>query len=95
MAEVENIAGTPAHFHQKLFGFTSNILRDSVAEERGVKVALDADFLWQELTRFIETMKVPSLPCVVDRAEVVAFDNGREYSGGTFSLNGSKATSHL
>ncbi len=42
---------------------------------------------WFELTRFVETFQVPPAMCVVAEAEVVAFDEGREYSGGVFSLD--------
>ena len=41
---------------------------------------------WHELTQLIESVQVPSARCVVGEAEVVAVDDGREYSGGVFSL---------
>jgi 2'-5' RNA ligase len=42
---------------------------------------------WHELTEFIEKLQVPLTQCVVHEAEVVAFDDAREYSGGVFSLD--------
>jgi hypothetical protein len=46
---------------------------------------------WHEVTRLLETVRVPSATCVVGEAEVVAFDDGREYSGGVFSLDATQA----
>lgn len=43
---------------------------------------------WDELTRFVERLQVPSAKCVVGAAEVVAFDAGWEYSGGVIPLEG-------
>jgi 2'-5' RNA ligase len=42
---------------------------------------------WHELTPFVDALPVLEAHCVVSEAEVVAFDNGREYSGGVFSLD--------
>ena len=42
---------------------------------------------WSELTQFVETLQVRSATCVVGAAEVVAVDEGREYSGGVFTLD--------
>lgn len=41
---------------------------------------------WGELTQFLETVHVPSASCVQETVEIVAFDDGREYSGGIHSL---------
>ncbi len=43
---------------------------------------------WAAVTSFSESLTVPSVDCVVREAEVVAFDEGREYSGGVFPLSG-------
>jgi 2'-5' RNA ligase len=45
----------------------------------------DAD--WSALARFIETMDVPPASCVQETVEVVAFDDGKEYSGGIHTLS--------
>ena len=45
---------------------------------------------WQELTRSIESVEIPWMHCLVREAEIVAFDGGREYSGGAFSLDGAR-----
>jgi 2'-5' RNA ligase len=41
---------------------------------------------WSDLTQFCQGLEVPSPYCVVNEVEVVAFDEGREYSGGVYSL---------
>jgi 2'-5' RNA ligase len=41
---------------------------------------------WQELTHFAETATVPAVHESVRTAEVVAFDDRREYSGGVYQL---------
>jgi len=41
---------------------------------------------WSAVTRFVETLAVPTAQCVVGDVEIVAFDNGQEYSGGVFEL---------
>ena len=41
---------------------------------------------WKEVERFIETLQAHSASCVQDTVELVAFDDGIEYSGGVFSL---------
>lgn len=46
---------------------------------------------WHELTQLVESVQLPSARCVVGEAEVVAFDDGREYSGGVFSLDTAQA----
>jgi len=41
---------------------------------------------WHELASAVETLHVPPMQCTVESTEVVAFDDGREYSGGTYRL---------
>ena len=41
---------------------------------------------WHELASAVETLHVPPMQCTVEATEVVAFDDGREYSGGTYRL---------
>jgi len=41
---------------------------------------------WKEVERFIETLQAHPASCVQDTVELVAFDDGIEYSGGVFSL---------
>lgn len=43
---------------------------------------------WTTMTSFSEKLTAPSVSCLVQEAEVVAFDEGREYSGGVFPLSG-------
>jgi 2'-5' RNA ligase len=43
---------------------------------------------WRELVQFIETLQIPNVSCVQETAEIVAFDGGREYSGGIHPLSG-------
>jgi 2'-5' RNA ligase len=47
--------------------------------------------VWQELARLVETFQAAPERCVMSEAEVVAFDDGREYSGGVFSLDATEA----
>jgi 2'-5' RNA ligase superfamily len=42
---------------------------------------------WSAVTRFVETLAVPTAQCVVGDVEIVAFDNGQERSGGVFELS--------
>jgi 2'-5' RNA ligase len=42
---------------------------------------------WHEVTQLVDTVHVPPAACVVGEAEVVGFDDGKEYSGGVFPLN--------
>jgi len=46
---------------------------------------------WHELTSSLETLRVLPVHCTVEEAEVVAFDEGREYSGGTYSFPAQQA----
>jgi 2'-5' RNA ligase len=46
---------------------------------------------WHELTSSVETLRVLPAHCTVEEAEVVAFDEGREYSGGTYSFRAQQA----
>jgi len=41
---------------------------------------------WDAVTRSAATMAVPSAHCTVGEAEVAAFDDGREFSGGVYRL---------
>jgi hypothetical protein len=41
---------------------------------------------WSAVASFTESLTVPSVECLVHEAEVAAFDEGREYSGGTYPL---------
>lgn len=50
---------------------------------------------WQEVTRFVEALQIPSTEAVVGEVEAVAFDDGQEYSCGVFSLNGVDAGGSL
>jgi 2'-5' RNA ligase len=47
--------------------------------------------IWNELAQFVQTLEVDPVHCFVDEAEVVAFDDGREYSGGVYALGGDLA----
>ena len=42
---------------------------------------------WADVADFVDTVEVPAAECVVSEVEVAAFDNGLEYSGGTFGLS--------
>jgi 2'-5' RNA ligase len=42
---------------------------------------------WSAVTRFVETLAVPTAQCVVGEVEIVAFDDGQEHSGGVFELS--------
>jgi hypothetical protein len=46
---------------------------------------------WAALTQFVDAVPVPAEQCVVGAAEIVAFDEGREYSGGIVALSASAA----
>jgi 2'-5' RNA ligase len=48
--------------------------------------------IWNELTELIQGVEVASTSCVVAAAEVVAFDEGQEYSGGVYPLQGTEAS---
>jgi 2'-5' RNA ligase len=50
---------------------------------------------WHAFTQFVETLPVQSAKGVVGEAEVVAFDEGREYSGGMFSLDAAEPIGSL
>jgi hypothetical protein len=41
---------------------------------------------WADVTHFIETLHTPPAQCIVGEVEVVAFDDGQEYSGGVLEL---------
>jgi hypothetical protein len=41
---------------------------------------------WQEVIRLAETLRAPAVHDDVGVVEVVAFDDGREYSGGAYAL---------
>ena len=41
---------------------------------------------WNQLEQFVPELEVVLPSCVVNEAELVAFDEGREYSGGVYSL---------
>lgn len=42
---------------------------------------------WADVMRLIQTIEQPAAQCVVTEIEIVAFDSGREYSGGVFELS--------
>ncbi|OLC49598.1 MAG: hypothetical protein AUH43_07290 [Acidobacteria bacterium 13_1_40CM_65_14] len=42
---------------------------------------------WADVMRFVETVGVPAAQCSVRDVEIVAFDHGREHSGGVFALS--------
>ena len=44
---------------------------------------------WRELTEFVRTLRVPQAAAMVGSADIVAFDEGREYSGGMIPLTAS------
>jgi 2'-5' RNA ligase len=46
---------------------------------------------WSALTHVVAGLTVHAAQCVVDQAEIVAFDDGREYSGGIVALSGPAA----
>jgi hypothetical protein len=41
---------------------------------------------WEKVTDFLGTLSTSQAECTVEEAEVVAFDDGREYSGGVYSF---------
>ena len=43
---------------------------------------------WTAVTKALDGLPVPASHCVVGQVEIVAIDNGREYSGGVFDLSG-------
>lgn len=49
------------------------------------------DVGWQGVAEFSKTLSVPRAREVVDCVEVVAYDQGKEYTGGTFQLGGSSS----
>ena len=56
-------------------------------------VSLDA-VSWAEVSRFAETVDVPRAGCTVREVEIAAFDQGREYSGGTFEFSARTDNTH-
>jgi hypothetical protein len=48
-------------------------------------------FSRNDLTEFMQTLGVRPTHCVVEEAEVVAFDERLECSGGVYALRGRKA----
>jgi 2'-5' RNA ligase len=42
---------------------------------------------WTAVTEFVDRLSVPAAQCVVGEVEIVAVDNGQEYSGGVFDLS--------
>jgi hypothetical protein len=48
---------------------------------------------WAAVTHFVEGVSVQAAQCVIGEAEIVAFDNSQEYSGGIFELSGSNVRS--
>jgi 2'-5' RNA ligase len=44
---------------------------------------------WAALAQFVKDVSVQAAQCVVAEVEIVAFDKGQEYSGGTFELSAS------
>jgi 2'-5' RNA ligase len=48
---------------------------------------------WAALTHVVDGLPVHPAECLVSDAEIVAFDGGREYSGGIVELSGSAAHS--
>lgn len=45
------------------------------------------DSAWRELTEYTQTLSVPATAATVASAEIVAFDDEREYSGGVVGLS--------
>ena len=43
---------------------------------------------WTAVTKVVDGLPVPAAQCVVERVEIVAIDNGLEYSAGVFDLQG-------
>jgi hypothetical protein len=41
---------------------------------------------WVSVASFVETLRPVAAACTVGEAEIVAFDRGREYSGGLVTL---------
>jgi 2'-5' RNA ligase len=44
---------------------------------------------WAAVTHVVDGLSVQAAQCVVSEAEIVAFDDGQEYSGGVFALSAS------
>ncbi|MDH3215467.1 MAG: 2'-5' RNA ligase family protein [Candidatus Krumholzibacteria bacterium] len=42
--------------------------------------------VWEDVSRFVRTLDAPRIDCTVTEVEIVAFDERRERSGGTFGL---------
>jgi hypothetical protein len=42
---------------------------------------------WGSVTRFVDGLSVQAAQCDVGDVEIVAFDDGQEYPGGTFELS--------
>jgi 2'-5' RNA ligase len=42
---------------------------------------------WADVTQFVETVSAPSVECVVNEVEIVAFDSGQERSVGVFDFS--------
>ena len=47
-----------------------------------------ASSVWSDLQATIPSLKLPRVSCIVAQAELVAFDDGREVSGGSYALSG-------
>ncbi len=47
---------------------------------------------WSDVTALVQTLDVRPGRSLVEQAEVVAFDENLEYSGGVYLLRGQKAT---
>jgi 2'-5' RNA ligase superfamily len=43
---------------------------------------------WAAVTKIVDGLSVPAAYCVVGHVEIVAIDDGQEYSGGVFDLSG-------
>ena len=50
---------------------------------------------WAAVTQFVDGLSVQAARCDVGEVEIVAFDNGQEYSGGIFELSASAVPSVL
>jgi 2'-5' RNA ligase len=44
--------------------------------------------IWADVERAVATMRVPAASCIVDEAEIVSFDEGRETLAGSYQLLG-------
>jgi len=45
---------------------------------------------WEDVVRYVDSLEAPAAQCVVNESEIVAFDNGQEYSGGIVELSGGR-----